>query len=172
MTNTTDKNTMTAIFRDRNDAEKAYEELLRRGYRRDEISVLMSEDTRKNYEVKNTELGTKAAEGTGVGAAIGGVTGAIIGAIAAIGTSVALPGLGLLIAGPLVAALVGAGAGGATGGLIGALVGSGIPKETAEYYEAGLKEGGIILSFSPRTRLEANEVRQVWQNYNAEHIYL
>ncbi len=65
----------------------------------------------------DSELGNKAAEGAGVGGAIGGTVGAIAAAIAAIGTSLVLPGLGLVIAGPIAAALAGAGAGaGAAGG--------------------------------------------------------
>lgn len=164
---------MTALFRDREDAENAYQELLNRGYSRDDISILMSEETRNTYETtdEETELGNKAAEGTGVGAAIGGTLGAIIGAIAAIGTSVVLPGLGLIVAGPVVAAFAGAGAGGATGGIVGALIGWGIPEETARGYEEGLREGGIVLGFRPRTAEEAEEVQDVWEDYNGELTY-
>ncbi len=174
MANTvTNENMMTALFRDRGDAEEAYQELLNRGYGRDEISILMSEETRKTYQTTRgeTEMGNKAAEGTGVGAALGGTLGAIIGAIAAIGTNVVLPGLGLIVAGPLAAALAGAGAGGAAGGLVGALVGSGIPEETASAYETGIREGGVVLGFRPRTVAEANEVAEVWEKYNGQQIY-
>jgi len=171
MTNTeTTGNMMTAIFRDWSDAENAYKELLDRGFTRDQISVLMSEDTRTRYSGTETELGSKAAEGLGAGATVGGTVGAIIGAIAAIGTSVLIPGLGLIVAGPLAAALAGAGAGGITGGLIGALIGTGIPEETVQHYETGLREGGIVLGFRPRNAVEANEVESVWKNYNAAHI--
>ena len=162
---------MTAIFRNSEDAENAYQEVLNRGYKRDDISVLMSEETRMRHSGTETELGSKAMEGTGVGAALGGTAGAIIGAIAAIGTSILIPGLGLVVAGPLAAALAGAGAGGITGGLIGALIGSGIPEETIQHYETGLREGGIVLGFHPRTAAEVNEVENIWKNYNAEHIY-
>ena len=43
--------------------------------------------------------------------------------------SVALPGIGLVIAGPLAAAAAGAGAGAAGGGLLGALIGWNMPEE-------------------------------------------
>ncbi|MEZ5426872.1 MAG: hypothetical protein R2747_11435 [Pyrinomonadaceae bacterium] len=164
---------MTALFENGEDAEKAYQELLDRGYGRDEISILMSEDTRNTYQTtrSETQLGNKAAEGTGVGAALGGTVGAIIGAIAAIGTSLVIPGLGLIVAGPVAAALAGAGAGGATGGLIGALIGWGIPEETAQVYETGVKEGGIVLGFRPRTIDEANEVAEVWEKYNGKRLH-
>ena len=164
-------NMMTAIFRDRDEAEKAYQEVLDRGFTRDDISVLMSEDARRRYEGTKIEHGSKAGEGFGAGAAIGGAVGAIIGAIAAIGTSIIVPGLGLIVAGPLAAALAGAGAGGATGGLIGGLIGAGIPEDTVKHYETGLREGGIVLGFRPRTEAEADEVEKIWKSYNAEHIY-
>lgn len=173
MAETVNNNMMTALFRDREDAENAYQELLNRGYTRDDVTIVMSDETRKTFETTRGEAdrGNKAAEGTGVGAALGGTVGAIIGAIAAIGTSVLIPGLGLVVAGPLAAALAGAGAGGATGGLIGALVGSGIPEETAREYETGLREGGVVLGFRPRSAEEANEVAAVWEKYNGQQIH-
>lgn len=60
-----------------------------------------------------------------------------------------IPGLGLIITGPLAAGL--AGAGGITGGLIGALAGSGIPEDKAKVYESGVnKDGHIVLGVHPR----------------------
>jgi hypothetical protein len=118
-----------------------------RGYRDEDINIMMSDDTRKKYFSNNsdngeeTNFGNKALEGAGTGTAIGGAIGATAGIIAALGTSIAIPGLGLIIAGPLVAGLAGAGAGGVTGGLIGALVGAGIPEDRAKKYEQGIKSG-------------------------------
>ncbi len=169
-----DTGLITALFKDKNNAESAYQELLNRNYTFHDIDVIMSEETRnKHYgddNVGKSALGNKAAEGAGVGGAIGGIVGAIIGALAAVGTAIALPGLGLVIAGPIVAALAGAGAGGATGGIIGSLVGYGIPEKTALEYEMGLKEGGIILGFRPRNATEAGEVVNIWQKHNGQLI--
>ncbi len=152
-TSTGRSRTVTGLFRDRESAERAYDTLHSRGYGRDDVNVLMSDDTRKKYfsDGKDTELGSKALEGAGVGSAIGGTVGAVLAAIAAIGTSVILPGLGLIVAGPIAAGLAGAGAGGLTGGLVGALVGSGIPEDRAREYERGIKEGGIVMGVNPRT---------------------
>ena len=66
-----------------------------------------------------------------------------------LGTSLVIPGLGLIIAGPLAAGLAGAGAGGITGGLIGALVGSGIPEDRAKIYEDG-KLNGTMEATTPK----------------------
>ena len=115
---------VTGLFTDRDRAERGYEALTARGYDPKDINLVMSDDTRRRHFASGaqTELGTKAAKGAGVGGAIGGTVGAIAAAIAAVGTSIAIPGLGVVIAGPIAAALAGAGAGGAAGGLVGALI--------------------------------------------------
>ncbi len=166
-TNTSEKNRhLTGMFRDRESAEKAYNSLTERGYTKDDVNLVMSDETRKKYFDKdddvNTELGDKAMEKAGVGSAIGGTRGASVGAIAAIGTTLALPGLGLVIAGPVAAALAGAGAGGLTGGLVGALVGSGIPEDRAHEYEKGIKDGGIFMGVKPKNEEDARYLNESW----------
>jgi len=157
---------VTGLFPDRDSAEAAYQDLTARGYGRDDVNLVMSDETRKRYftgdESVKTELGTKAAEGAGIGAGIGGTLGAIAAAIAAVGTSIALPGVGLVIAGPLAAALVGAGAGGAAGGLLGALIGWGIPEETVKHYEQGIKNGGILMGVRPRSEEDVQHFTTRW----------
>ncbi len=171
----TDKRVVTGMFRDRASAECAYNAVTSRGYGKDDVDVVMSKETRDKYygndTTGETELGSKAMEGTGTGAAIGGTVGAVLAAIAAIGTSIVLPGIGLIVAGPLAAALVGAGAGGLAGGLVGALVGSGIPEEHATAYETGVKEGGTILRINPRNDEDATFVEQQWRSCGGERIY-
>ncbi len=170
-TTTNGSRTVSALFRTREAAERGFQSLIDLGYSRDEINVLMSEESRTKYYgsgTTDTELGSKAAEGTGAGAAVGGTVGAVLAAIAAIGTSIALPGIGLIVAGPLAAALVGAGAGGITGGLIGALVGSGIPEERAREYETGIREGGIVLTVRARSSAEEDDVESALTNAGGE----
>lgn len=164
---------LTGMFRDRDSAEKAYNSAISRGYSKDEVNLLMSDQTRDTYfaDGDDTGLGSKALEGAGTGSAIGGTLGAIIAGIAAIGTSVLLPGIGLVVAGPLAAALAGAGAGGLTGGLIGALVGSGIPEEHAAQYEEGIKNGGIVMGVNPRNNEDADYFENEWRTHKAENIY-
>ena len=168
-----DSGVLTGMFRDRESTERAYGSLRDRGYTDDDINVLMSDETRDKYYADggDTELGNKALEGAGTGGAIGGLLGAVIGGIAAIGTNVLLPGLGLVVAGPIAAALVGAGAGGATGGLVGALIGWGIPEERAKYYEEGIRNGGTVLGVRPRSTDDADYFENEWKTYNGEHIY-
>src|SRR5687768_3869346 len=163
---------MTGLFRDRESAEGAYRSLSTRGYGKDDVNLMMSDDTRKKYFADDdSELGTKAWEDAGKGAAIGGGVGATLAAIAAIGTTLALPGLGLLIAGPIAAALAGGGAGALTGGLIGALVGHGIPEEHAKTYDKGIREGGILMGVNPRTDEDADYLENEWRTHRAEGLY-
>jgi hypothetical protein len=165
---------MTGLFRDRESAERAYQALEGRGYQREDLNVLMTDETRKKYfadgSTAKTELGTKALEGAGVGAGVGAVTGGVIAAVVAAAT-IAIPGVGLVVAGPLAAALAGAGAGSVAGGAIGALVGAGIPEERAKQYQTGLSEGGIVLGVNPRSDDDAEYVEREWKNSRGEHIY-
>lgn len=165
---------VTGMFRDRESAERAYGSLTSRGYDKDDVNLLMSDETRAKHftaDGRETELGNKALEGAGTGAAIGGTVGATLAAIAAIGTSIALPGLGLIVAGPLAAALAGAGAGGATGGIIGALIGAGIPEERVKHYEEGLKDGGIVMGVNARSDEDAEYFENDWKTNRGEHVY-
>jgi hypothetical protein len=182
----TRSNFLTGSFSDLKSAERAYDRLRERGYSDDEISIIMSEDSLKKYfkdhdrsddrdksrdkSDDRSEFGNKAMEGAGAGSAIGGGLGAAAGIIAAIGTSVIIPGLGFVVAGPIAAGLAGAGAGGLAGGIIGALVGAGMPKERAEKYEQGIKEGNIVIGVQLRSDEDARQLEDDWGNYG-HNIY-
>lgn len=167
---------VTGLYSSPEAAGRAYEDLTtRHGYKSNDINVLMSDDTRKRHYgdvTPGTELegGTKAAEGMGMGGAIGGGVGATIAALFAVGTSIAIPGLGLVVAGPIAAALAGAGAGAATGGLIGALVGAGIPEERAREYGRGLNEGGIVIGTRARDDAHAAELERDFGSYGGSNV--
>ena len=169
---------VTGLYEKPEHARQAYHELTtRHGYKDDDISVVMTDETRKRHfgEVKpGTELkeGSKAAEGAGIGGGIGLGVGAALGAIVAAATSIAIPGVGLLVAGPIAGAIAGAGAGGATGTLLGALIGAGIPETRAAEYERGLKEGGIVLGTRARDEAHAAELERDFKGHGARKILL
>jgi hypothetical protein len=169
-----DRPIVTGMFNDYDAADRAYRSLRDRGYTEEDIHVVMSDETRERLADSDAEVvlehGSKAAEGAGAGAAIGGTIGGIVGALAAVGANVVVPGLGLVVAGPLAGALAGAGAGGAAGTLLGALVGAGIPEERAKLYEKGVREGGIVVGAHTRDEDRdyfANEFR----TYGARDVY-
>ena len=133
---------VTGIFKNRRAADDAVEQLYAAGFSERDVSVLMSDATRgREFGVEES---SKAPEGAVTGAATGGVLGAVAAGLIAIGV-VAIPGLGLVAAGPLLAILAGAGAGGTAGGLIGGLVGAGIPEHEAKLLANDVAEGGILL---------------------------
>lgn len=104
-----------------------------------------------------------AATGAGTGATIGTVLGGGAGLLAGIG-SLAIPGLGPLVAaGWLVAALTGAGAGAAAGGLIGSLTGAGVSEADAHAHHEGVTRGGTLVSVRV-DESQAAHVEQVMGN--------
>ena len=156
---------VSRVFKDRDSADRAWRDLESKGYTKDDINVMLSDETRDKYfgdEDYDSHLGDKVAENAGKGSLIGGGIGATIGAIAAIGTNVIFPGLGLVVAGPLAAGLAGAGAGAATGGLIGALTGAGVPEEEANHYKERIKDGGIYMGFKPKNEEDGRYMYDRW----------
>lgn len=166
---------VTAVFRNREDAESAFDALMASGYADNEVDVMMSEKTRSTYYSQSDEpgkhqVGSKFTEGMGVGGAVGTAVGAALGAVVAIGTAVALPGLGLIVAGPIVGALAGAGAGGVAGGMVGALVGLGISEENAESYQQALRNGGVVVGVRPHSGDDASRIQQLFKDLRGENI--
>jgi hypothetical protein len=159
---------VTGLFKNRVAAEAAVDAIMKHGYSRDEISVLMSDATRNKEFALQTR--SHAADGAGIGGAVGGTVGAVLAAIAAVGTTMFLPGLNLVIAGPIAAALAGAGAGGAAGGVIGALVGAGIPEYRAKVYDAELRGGGILIGVEARDDEDVDRLEDLLGELGAQHV--
>ena len=159
---------VTGLFKSRTAAEAGVDAILKRGYTRDDISVLMSDATRTKEFGLQTR--THAADGLGIGGAVGGAVGAVVAALAAVGTTLFLPGINLVIAGPIAAALAGAGAGGATGGVIGALIGAGIPEYRAKVYDSELRGGGILIGVEARTDEEVDTLENLLGDLGAVHV--
>jgi len=163
------KNTAVfGIFTSRLRAEETIDALLREGYRSDDISVL-APDQATTKELA-TEKNTKAPEGTTAGAVAGGAVGGTIGLLAGIG-SLAIPGVGPLIAaGPIMATLAGLGSGALAGGVVGALVGLGIPEYEAKRYEGRVKNGGLLLSVHCDNSDWVSKAKKILEQYGAEDV--
>jgi len=167
---------IAGLFKNPERVENIYEALLARGYKDEDVTLVMSESTRNTYFPENdvgssiTEIGNKSLEGLGVGAAVGGTIGALAAALAAAGTSLVIPGLGIIVAGSLAASFAGAGAGAAAGGLVGALVGWGIPDEQAKALEDGIKKGGAVIALKTNSKEECENIRKEWLRYSDSNI--
>lgn len=138
------------------DAERAIRALQAAGFGADEISIVAKDEGRAESVAQDT--GTDTAEGAGIGAATGGALGALGGLIVG-ATALTIPGIGLVIAGPLAAVLGGAGIGAITGGLAGALAGLGVSEDDAKQYQQRVEAGDILVVVAAGQR-EA-EARQI-----------
>lgn len=138
--------TISAIYDNPKTASNAISILQTKGINENEISILASEGSfDKNIEI---EENSKAPEGFSIGAGVGGAVGATIAGLTAVGTVTATGGVGLLAAGPVVAAFAGAGAGAATGGAIGGLVGMGFSETEAKHIDERLGSGNVLLGIT------------------------
>jgi hypothetical protein len=159
---------LTALFKNREDADSAYEWLLKNGYNSSDVHLLMSEETRQRYHyAEATEPETTeedAVVGLETGAAVGGGLGAALGIVAAVGAAVIIPGMGLAVAGPL------AGAGGLVGGALGALYGSSVPEEEAHKLEQKIREGSILISVRSHSDEDAELIESAWRERRGEMV--
>lgn len=168
------------VFHDHAAAQNCVDALYAHGYTMNDINVLMSEHTRAQFfgkpeEHEQARYDNMSLEGVGVGGAIGTAVGASLAAIAAVGTSLVIPGLNLIVAGPLAAALAGGGAGAVTGGVIGALAGLGITTDNAEVYHKALREGGTVVGVTLRDqhddRNEVERVTETMESFGGKQVH-
>ncbi len=170
---------VTALFKDAHGVERAYDVALGRGYGRNDINLVMSEETRQrhfNVDQVETDLADKAAESTEkkhpaaskLGGPTGGTAATIAPALAAIGSAALLPGL--VLAGPIAIALAAGGAVAIAGGLITALTDWGIPHRRLEEYEAQIRQGGILIGVKARDDADTSYLQHEWQAAGGELI--
>ncbi len=163
------KTMVLGIFRDSKAAGAAVAELKKNGFIKD-VSVLAYD---KN---KEQPMAASVKQDMTEGMTTGGVVGAIAGALAALFSgisAVVVPGIGVVVGGPLAALLgvTGGAAGLLAGGVVGALVDLGIPAETAKLYEEGIKKGQVLVGVTaPEERL--GEARSIPNKHNVQDIRL
>ncbi|MDB5634117.1 MAG: hypothetical protein JWR49_2972, partial [Tardiphaga sp.] len=132
------KVTISRLFDDYADAQKAVLHLQEAGVDQDDIS-LIANNADKWYS-------PDYAAGAGKGAVIGAGFGGFGGLLAGLGL-LAIPGLGPVVAaGWLAAAAAGAVAVGAAGGVIGMMAEAGVAVNEAEVYAESIRRGGSLVS--------------------------
>jgi len=139
--------TVVGVFDDRQQADRAIDELRRAGFSDDQIGVAM------RYDTGGTMGDAAGADDTGdthagTGAVTGVVAGLGLGALAGLGVlSGVIPVVGPAIAGGTLGVILSnAAAGAAAGGLVGALAGAGIPEDEAQYYQGEFESGRTIVT--------------------------
>lgn len=149
--------TVLGAFGSSDQAARAIEQLDSAGFERQQISIAVSD---RAHALHFSAKRDKTVEGIGVGSVAGGVLGGIIGGLTTVAT-VVVPGVGLLVAGPLIGAFVGLDAGAVVGTLLGGLVGHGIPEHEAKTYEQAVKEGNLLVAVAATDADNAGEARRI-----------
>ncbi|MFP4098892.1 MAG: hypothetical protein ACLFU1_08955 [Alphaproteobacteria bacterium] len=156
---------ITGLFDSDYDLAKLLAELDSKGYKKDDVSIVMSDDTRnKSFKI---EKGTKATEtAAGVGG-LTGLAGAIILGLGSAATTGATGGLNLVVAGPLLSTLAGFGGGAAIGGVIGALAGTNMPEYEIEFTRKHLENGHILVAIKAADKDKADQLRTIFKAHGA-----
>lgn len=158
--------TVTAIYDNYGSARHAISVLEKNGVSEKDLSILAAENAvDKKIEIKNS---SKAPEGASIGAGVGGAIGATLASLTAVGTVTLTGGLGLMAAGPVVAAFAGAGAGAGAGGVIGGLVGMGLPETEAKMVDKKLANGHVLVGVTVDNNKD--EVKKLLKNTKPEDI--
>jgi predicted phage tail protein len=139
---------VSAVFDNRDEAERALSELRSAGINEDSISIIGRHGEQSSTaDNDDSDAGDDAAD-AGKGAVGGAIAGGLLGVAA-----LAIPGVGPLAAAGAIAsgaipgaAAIGAGAGAVAGGVTGLLTNHGVSDEDAHYYEDRLNQGGMFLS--------------------------
>lgn len=143
----TRRTSAVAVFTDRAKAQEAVKELRRIGFQDTDIGVATRNVDDGKNAVPVTDKGGKGDK-IATGAAAGAATGVGIGALWGLGVVAGLlPGIGPVIAGGTLAAILASSAIGAgAAGLTGALIGLGIPEAEASHYESEFNSGRTIVT--------------------------
>lgn len=171
---------VTALFRDIDAAERAYRAAQALGYENEDINLVISDETRDRLLAERhgahpglsdnaAESAEKPAKGADLGGPTGGALATIAPVIAAVGTVVLIPGL--ILAGPIAAALTAAGAVGLAGGLIGALKDWGIPRERVHEYEAAVRDGALLIGVKAHSDEDARQVERQWEAEGGRFVH-
>ena len=142
---------VTGVFRSQEDAERAVSQLRKLGIAENRIGIVRPGSAPERLEAGVPVTDTEdPGMGRAMGAAVGGAMGAAGGATAGLAVaSLAIPGVGPLIAFGMVGAallgLVGAAAGSAVGDTVEEGLGEGIQHEDVYLYEDSLRHGHSVV---------------------------
>ena len=139
------KSTVVGVFEDRQQADRAIDELGRAGFRYDQIGVAMRyEEGEFHVEDSRTRPMSQSLRGGRLGALAGlrfrslAGLGVLSGVIPIVGPAIAAGTLGIILSN--------AAAGAGIGGLVGVLGGAGIPEDEAHYYQGEFEAGRTIVT--------------------------
>jgi len=155
--------TVVGVFENSLDADRAVNELLKAGFRQDQIGVAM----RHSDESMTADSDDSDDSHAGSGAVTGALAGLGLGALAGLGVLAGvIPVVGPAIAaGTLGVVLSNAAAGAGIAGLVGALIGAGVPEHEAEYYHGEFEAGRTIVTV--KANGQADEAKMIMRRHGA-----
>lgn len=167
---------VTGVFTSRDNAERAVNELRSFGIPEKKIGIVAPGSAPERLEAGIPVTDTEApGMGRAMGAAVGGAMGAAGGATAGLAVaSLAVPGIGPLIAFGMVGAallgVVGAAAGSAVGDTLEEGLGEGIPHEDVYLYEDSLRHGRSVVIVYADEGEQADRAAEILNNAGAEDL--
>ncbi|HEX5883811.1 MAG TPA: hypothetical protein VFY67_04640 [Pyrinomonadaceae bacterium] len=167
---------ITGVFKSRDDAEKAIDQLRSLGIPEKRLGILSPGVAPERLEAgvpvtDSEDPGMGKAMGAAVGAGMGAASGATLGLAAA---SLVVPGIGPVIAFGMVGAallgVVGAAAGSAVGDTVEEELGEGIPHEDVYLYEDALRHGhSIVIAYADEGE-QSDRAEEAVRNAGAEDL--
>jgi hypothetical protein len=167
---------VTGVFKSRDDAERAISQLRALGIPDNRIGIVTPGTAPETLETgvpitDTEEPGMGKAMGAAVGAGMGAASGATLGLAAA---SLAVPGVGPLIAFGMVGAalmgVVGAAAGAAVGDTVEEELGEGIPHEDVYIFEDALRHGNSVVIAYADDGDQSDRAREVLKTAGADDM--
>ncbi len=138
-------NVVRGIFRDSNSAQFAIQQLVKCGFKPEDIAVFGTDE--EDLRMLAAPLVTKSYDKF---IFFGGVFGVIVGTAA--GFFMPLPNTEHLVATPIISAFVGGGAGMCIGMVFGAILNFDIANDGARVHQARLPKGKVVVAIRARTR--------------------
>jgi hypothetical protein len=166
------------VFKNERDLQAAIDELLSSGFHRAELSVLAGEDA------VNEKLGSSYANTSAVAdnpavprtayispEAIGDAQGGIVGALAYAGATIAA-GTIVISGGTILAAVVAATIAGGAGGMVGSIFAKWLGNMHAEYLQAQIDHGGLLLWVRTRDAKAEESAVDVLRRHSSRDVHV
>jgi hypothetical protein len=147
--------TVVGLIENRDEAQKAVQEMIAAGIDKKDIGVISPEELARETSA--------AVAGASTGMLVGGLAGMLLAAVA-----IAIPGVGpVLVAGPALALLGGTAVGAVAGGLIGGLTMRGVPEADAHLYAEGIQRGATLIVATGRSDELARKAVEILKRHGA-----
>ena len=166
---------LVSLFRNIGDAKTAYNAALKLGYKKEDVALFMSKETKANQvcgEVINkVHIESETTRSAGVGGALGVTLGALIGSIIALSTNLFISELNFTNSTIICVWLASALAGGLSGGFVGVMINIGIRTNHDKNFKNELKEGVIIANLQITSLKDYKKLKTKWYKCNGIILY-